>query len=188
VDDPIAARPRREFLTGLTALTALPFIDGVLPPPARRRQDVPRLPDPFTPEEARQVEVSDMARDMPNFAGHGYNCAECACLTGLRYLGRSEEEGRVALGFGGGLGQGELCGLLTGGFMALGAAAGARGADREAARRHARNTGAAFWQWWTERAPIACRELRREYDGQDEFLRMTQRVAVKVQQLIDAID
>jgi len=180
---------RRRFVGALPALALLPVLDRRTPPYRREGQQTggPRLPDPFSEEERTKIAASAMAGDIEHYAGQGWNCAECVCITGLRYLERPEEEARPAMGFGGGLGHGELCGLLTGALMALGAAAGAKGGDRSVQRRRLRIASEDFWNWWTARAPLTCRELRPQYGNQDEFLRMAQRVATHLEGLIDAM-
>ncbi len=180
---------RRRFVGALPALALLPILDRHSPLISHQGQQTgsPRLPDPFTEEERTKIAASTMAGDIVHFAGQGLNCAECVCITGIRYLERPEEEARLAMGFGGGLGHGELCGLLTGALMALGAAAGAKGGDRSVQRRRLRLASEEFWSWWTARAPLVCRELRSQYGSQDEFLRMAQRVAAQVETLIDTM-
>ncbi len=56
----------------------------------------------------------------------GYNCAQSVLMTLEEYTGIAEEQAaNIATGFGGGAGCRELCGALSGGFMAAGAMYGA---------------------------------------------------------------
>ncbi|MCR5136487.1 MAG: C-GCAxxG-C-C family protein [Oscillospiraceae bacterium] len=68
----------------------------------------------------------------------GYNCAQCVLMAMRDHTGLSEElSASVAAGFGGGAGCRELCGALSGSFMAVGTVLGAdhrpqvQAADRE---------------------------------------------------------
>jgi C_GCAxxG_C_C family probable redox protein len=180
---------RRRFVEALPALALLPILDHLpaAPDPSRSQTGAPPLFAPFTTEEQPVITASAMARDIAGLTGQSWSCAESVCLVGLRHLGRPEEEVRLAMSFGGGLGHGELCGLLTGAMMVLGAAAGAKGGDRNAQRRRLRIATETFWKWWTDRAPLTCRELRPRYGGPEEYLRMAQRVAAHVEGLITAM-
>ena len=71
----------------------------------------------FTAAEQRVINSSVMAQDITNFAGHGYGCAECALMVGLRYLGEPEERLGAAAVFSGGFGKGDLCGFFTGSMV-----------------------------------------------------------------------
>ena len=179
---------RRRFVEALPGLALLPLLDDFPAGSGRARQTgVPRLFEPFTEEEEQAIEASAMARAIAALSGQGWSCAESVCLAGLRHLERPETEAHLAMNFGGGLGQGELCGLLTGAMMVLGAAAGAKGGDRNAQRRRLRAATDPFWRWWADRAPLACRELRPLYNGPEEYRRMAQRVAARLEELIAAM-
>jgi hypothetical protein len=125
-----------------------------------------------------------MAQDITNFVGHGYGCAECALIVGLRYLGEPEEKLASAAVFSGGFGKGDLCGFFTGSMMAIGIAARKLHADRSAMRAFANPRRDAFWDWWQSRGPLHCSDLRKLYDGQDQFVRMGQRAVAKLEELI----
>jgi C_GCAxxG_C_C family probable redox protein len=64
----------------------------------------------------------------------GFNCAESVLLTLSGRLGRKNSEAcipRIATGFGGGVGRnGDMCGALSGGVMAIGLALGRDKADQ----------------------------------------------------------
>ena len=85
-------------------------------------------------------------------------------LAVLRHLDLPEDRLHAAACFGGGMGQRDLCGLLTGGFMALGNAAGACFAEGKPMKAAAGKMTRAYWQWFSEHAPIHCRELKPTYD------------------------
>jgi hypothetical protein len=140
---------------------------------------------PFTPEEQAAVDASVMAQDILNYVGHGYGCAECAYLVGLRYLGEPEERLSAAGVFSGGFGQGDLCGFLTGSMMTIGVAARKLHKDRQAMRDFSRPLARKYWEWWESRGPVHCGELREIYAGSEEFVRMGQRAVLKLEQLVE---
>jgi C_GCAxxG_C_C family probable redox protein len=104
-------------------------------------------------------------------------------LAVLRHLDLPDDRLDAAACFGGGMGQRDLCGLLTGGFMALGNAAGACYADRKQMKAAASKMSSEYWHWFSEHAPIHCRDLKPSYD-REGYLRMKQRVAMKLESLI----
>ena len=56
----------------------------------------------------------------------GCNCAQCVLMTMTDHTGLTQEaSAAITAGFGGGAGCRELCGALSGAFMAVGAALGA---------------------------------------------------------------
>lgn len=66
------------------------------------------------------------ARALENFDS-GYNCAESVLMAISEYLNMPKDRSlpRIATGFGGGIARnGNLCGALTGGIMAIGLALG----------------------------------------------------------------
>jgi len=140
--------------------------------------------DPFSPQEFEDVKQSVMAGDMENYLGKGYSCAGMILLVSLRYLGKPEEWVHAAAAFGGGMGRGDLCGLLSGGMMAIGFASGMLNPDDlKALHRDAREWSNIYWDWWQQWGPVHCRTLKNQYKGPDEFLRMGKRVAVKIESL-----
>jgi hypothetical protein len=138
----------------------------------------------FTSEERRTVDASVMAQDMTNFAGHGFGCAECALGVGLNYLSEPQERLGAAAVFSGGFGKGDLCGFFTGSMMAIGIAARKLHDDRTAMREFANPRRDEFYEWWQSRGPLHCSDLRELYSGGDQFLRMGQRAAAKLEELI----
>ena len=147
-------------------------------------QDKPGFWAPFTSEEQIAVDASVMAQDLLNYAGHGYGCAECAYMVGLRYLGEPEERLSAAGVFSGGFSQGDLCGFLTGSMMTIGVAARKLHEDRQAMRAFSRPLAKEYWEWWEAHGPLHCSGLRELYAGDEEFVRMGQRAVTKLEELI----
>jgi hypothetical protein len=174
---------RRRFIH-----TVSPLAVGCLGLPAFGKrlnaQDKPGFWAEFTSEEQRAIDSSVMAQDIKNYAGHGYGCAECSLMVGLRFLGEPEERLGAAGVFSGGFGKGDLCGFLTGSMMAIGIAARKLHEDRAAMREFSNPLRDEYWEWWQSRGPLHCRDLREMYDGSDEFLRFGQRAVAKLEELI----
>ena len=148
-------------------------------------QDQPGFWSEFTSEERESVGRSVMAQRVPSYLGEGFGCAEICLAASIDYLGVSRDWLDAAAVFSGGFGQGDLCGFLTGGMMAIGVAAGKLHDDRQALQEFARPRSQAYWQWWTSRGPVHCSELRTRYEGREQFVRMAQRVMVTLEGLIE---
>jgi len=174
---------RRVFVKSLSGvlLAALPVhaLDSVLDKPREKA-----LYDEFSDEEKSLIKSSKLAQEIVGVREEGNNCAESVLTAVVRVLDRPEEIAHVAAPFGGGIGRFDLCGLLTGGHMALGLAAGMVHSDSAKFKSLARELSAKYWKWWTAWAPIHCHELRPNYDSEG-FERMLQRVAAKIEQLIE---
>ena len=85
-------------------------------------------------EEKKRIEESTMAKYVEEFLEDN-SCAESIFASALKYLGQPENMVHAAGGFGGGLNHYDLCGLLTGGIMAIGVAAGMENSDNEEKKR-----------------------------------------------------
>lgn len=143
-----------------------------------------KLGQPLTDEEKELIQKSVLAKDIENYAGKGYSCAESMLIVSLRFLEKPEECVHAAAAYGGGLGKGDLCGLLTGGMMGIGIAGGKMHKNRLLMKKTVRDLSNEFWAWWESWAPIHCRDLRKEYEGREEYIRMCKRVSVKLEELI----
>jgi hypothetical protein len=179
-----AAFSRRKFVAAVCPVIAggLALPHGAL---RAQQQDLPGFWSEFTPEERATIAQSTMAQDVPSYMGQGLGCAEICLASSCKYMGVSDEWVDAAAVFSGGFGKGDLCGLLTGGLMAMGIAAGKLHEGRAELKQFARPLKDDYWDWWTARGPVHCAELRQRYDGSEEFIRMTQRAAAKVEKLIE---
>ncbi|UCH95520.1 MAG: C_GCAxxG_C_C family protein [Candidatus Aminicenantes bacterium] len=171
---------RRGFLgcfSGLAAALALKgAVGSTLDKPPQKG-----LYDPLNPEEEKIINSSKMAKEIVTL--EGYNCAESILLAALKYLKKPEEFLHSAAAFGGGMGHYDLCGLLTGGFMALGIAAGTHHQDRKEMKSQAKKMTKEYWNWWESWAPLHCYQLKPKYD-KDVYINMKKRVAAKIEELI----
>jgi hypothetical protein len=179
-----AAFSRRRFVG-----TVCPMIAGGLAFPRSllraQQQGQAGFWSEFTPEEQAVITGSSMALDVPNYMGQGLGCAEICLAASCRYMGVSDQWIDAAAVFSGGFGKGDLCGLLTGGLMAMGIAAGKLYEGRAELKQFARGLKDEYWDWWTARGPVHCAELRQLYSGSEQFTRMTQRAAAEVEHLIE---
>lgn len=176
---------RRHLLSTIPCLMIGGCMKNVTRSSSTKKQQTQTLYGEFTQEEQRAILDSVMARDIENYAGKGYSCAESALMVSLRYLGKPEEWVDAAACFGGGLRHKDLCGLLTGGMMALGVSAGMLHQQRDEIKTYAQELSNKYWNWWASRAPLHCAELSLQYSGREDFLRMCKRVSVKLQELLE---
>ncbi len=102
----------------------------------------------------------------------------------LRYLKKSEDLIWVAGAFGGGLGNKDLCGFLTGGEMAIGIYSGEQKLERRAAKEICSAKSREFWQWWVSQAPLHCAEVREGHSDIKVCRRLGKLAVVKIEELI----
>jgi len=151
-NSPPADLSRRGFISGLPfLLAALPQATG-----SRDTAGLSRL----SAGQSEAIERSTMARDLANYFGKGYSCAESGLMTGLNYLEKPRELVWIACGFGGGILHRDLCGFLTAGVMVLGLAAGEKDGDRRNLKKWCAGRVRDFWAWWQEQAPLRCSRIR----------------------------
>jgi hypothetical protein len=179
--------PRRVFVTsipgillgaGFTSKSVYPFGDI---------QAKPELREELTPEELKWVEKSSMARDLENYFGEGYSCAESLFMVSLRFLKKPEELVWVAAGFGGGMYHKNLCGFLTAGIMAIGFSSGMLNKERREAKDHCGMQVKEFWKWWQSVSPLCCADIRTEGTSSSVCRRLGQIAAAKTEELIKTV-
>jgi C_GCAxxG_C_C family probable redox protein len=89
----------------------------------------------------------------------GFWSADSLLLSAAKYLKEPEDIVRLATGFGGGMGQKNLCGFLTGGFMAIGMFAGpTKGSDKES-RKKCQQFCKEYFEWWSQNYKLTCEEI-----------------------------
>jgi hypothetical protein len=137
----------------------------------------------FSEEEEKSIARSEMAQQINKWAERKYSCAESIYLCALDYLGLPLEYGSAAMGYGGGMGKDSLCGFLTGGFMAIGAASQMLHPKHSDAYKYNRKLSNQFWEWFEERGPVMCADLVKLYSD-ERYDIMGMRVAAYVENLI----
>ena len=158
------------------------------PPPVLQAQSQgPGFIGPYSEEEAGAVAASPMAQEIAALNGQGYPCSEMILLAALRRFELGENHLDAAAVFGGGVGKRDLCGLLTGGLMAIGFAAGNRYTDRQQVHQVGRTASNAYWDWWVGRGDLHCMGYGTAHENSDEFVRMCQRTAVKLESVLTEI-
>jgi hypothetical protein len=185
---------RRNFVSALPlTLLATPSLASPLfgtedtPRPPLQEGQRPGFIGPYSEEEAAAVAASPMAQEIATLHGKGYPCSEMILLAGLRCFDLSEDHLDAAAVFGGGAGKRDLCGLLTGGLMAIGFAAGERYEDRGVVHQTGRQASNAYWEWWLSRGDLHCMGPGTEHNDPPTFLRMTQRTALKLEELMGVL-
>ncbi len=142
---------------------------------------------PFSEDEAAAVAASPLAREIASLNGRGYPCSEMILLAALRRFDLPENHLDAAAVFGGGVGKRDLCGLLTGGLMAIGFAAGRKYPDRAQAHQVGRAASNAYWDWWLTRGDLHCMGYGTAHETSQEFVRMCQRTAAKLEAVMTEV-
>ena len=176
--------PRRAFMSSIPGIL---IGAGLLSTPVFSRWDNQaklQLKEELTPEELKRVEQSSMAKDISNYFGEGYSCAESLLMVSLRYLKKPEELVWVAAGFGGGMYHKDLCGFLTAGIMAIGLSSGMLNQKREEAKDHCGKKVKEYWKWWQSVSPLRCADIRTEGTSSSVCRRLGQIAAAKTEELI----
>lgn len=182
------AFPRRDFIISAPALVLGSCLTGFAPTRQAALQTPPSLPEELSSAELAAVEKSVLAKDLKKYFGEGYNCAESTLIVGLHYLKKPEELVWVARGFGRGMYQRDVCGIITGGIMALGFAAGQLKMERKEAREWNKQKVEAYWAWWTSQAPLRCMEIRKEGTSFNLCLRLGLLAAAKIEELVSSVN
>ncbi len=178
---------RRQFLVLGSSLFLGSQLLFPLAATGRKQQKKGLLPDKISAKDKELIGDSALAQDMANFFGQGYSCAESILMVGLRHLKMPETMMWAAGGFGGGMGQRDLCGFLTGGAMAIGFACGQLKLERKAAKKICSRTTKTFWQWWQTEAPLHCSEIRPKKSPKGICSRLGQLSAAKLEELLKEI-
>lgn len=179
--------PRRAFVSSIPGVL---LGAGLLSKPAFPYQDIQKKPQPegkLTPEELKWVEQSSMAKDLPNYFGEGYSCAESLFLVSLKFLEKPEELVWAAAGFGGGMYHKDLCGFLTAGIMAIGLSSGMLDKERREAKDLCGAQVKEYWKWWQSVSPLHCAEIRTEGTNASVCRRLGQIAAAKTEDLIKRV-
>ena len=149
---------RRCFLLGVPGIILSPLFLSGLP---GVKEEKPRRPlvELFSSEEWAALQESSMALEIDNYFGRGYSCSEAMLFWALKRLSMPEDLVWAAAAYGGGLGQKDLCGFLTGAMIALGLAAGKMPLERTEAKKEVARRGKEYWNWWREKYPLHCRDI-----------------------------
>jgi len=185
----VLVMPRREFIASASFLALGGKMFGISPFSLQSAQIAKELKEELTPEELKIMEKSVMAKDLENYLGKGYSCAESLLMISLKFLGRPEELVWIASGFGGGMYHKDLCGFLTSGVMAIGISSGMLKKERAEGKECCKQGVKQYWQWWTSMAPVHCSEIRKEANSKEDkeykvCTRLGQLAAVKIEELI----
>ncbi len=185
---------RRKFLARASLITIGSSLFGMDSANAWMPQistDEKKLWEEFSADEKNRILKSKMAGIAMEIEGG--SCAEKVLLTTIRYFKKPDRFVSFASSFGGGIRKGDLCGMLTGGFMSIGFASERLiRKDEEKRSLWVREKTDKYWEWWLDRAPRHCNELRPLYANADRsiytanFNRMLQRVALKLEEMFEA--
>jgi len=138
---------RREFL-GLSC-SCLGFLAAL---------DLKAFPEQSAPEGASMVKWTSQ------HLSEGFWSADSLLLSAVKYLKKPDEIVSVATGFGGGMGQKDLCGFVTGGVMAIGLFSGAAKGGDKAGRQKCQRLTKEYLAWWSNAHPLHCGEIKQPCD------------------------
>ena len=175
---------RRKFMRSVPGILVAAGVMGDPIASVGNQDDSPQLREDLTPEEKKCVEKSSMAKDISNYFGEGYSCAESLFMVSLRFLKKPEELVWISSGFGGGLYHRDLCGFLTAGIMAIGLSAGMIQSERKEAKDLCSQRVKEFWKWWKSEAPLRCADIRTEGTTSKVCQRLGLLAAAKTENLI----
>jgi hypothetical protein len=179
--------PRRAFVSSIPGIVLGAGLLSKSAYPYWYIQEKPELKEELTPEELKWVEHSSMAKDITNYFGEGYSCAESLFMVSLRFLKKPEELVWVAAGFGGGMYHKDLCGFLTAGIMAIGLSSGMLNKERKEAKDHCGVQVKEYWKWWQSVSPLRCADIRTEGTSSSTCRRLGQIAAAKTEDLIKTL-
>lgn len=177
--------PRRNFIA-----SGLLFGSSLIYGPRVRKsipQAVQKAKEELSGDEKKWIDESILAKDLMNYFGQGHSCAESILMVSLRYLQKPEDLVWAAAGFGGGMYQRDLCGFLTGGFIALGFASGMLDLSRAEAKEICGETVKEYWAWWGSNAPHRCAQIRSEGTTSQVCVNQGLLSAAKIENLIGRI-
>jgi hypothetical protein len=176
-------RSRREFI----ALSSVAALTCELLAEQSGQQELSPGPVPAdpTPEELEVIHQSKIAQDLIRYFGNHYSCAESGLAVCLRHLDQPEELVWFAGGFGGGLGQRDLCGFLTSGIMAIGLYSGSLGLERTEAKKVCHDLVQKYWQWWQANAPLHCSQIREGHTDERVCVRVGYLAMAKIEELLN---
>jgi C_GCAxxG_C_C family probable redox protein len=183
---------RRRFLGSASALalgTSLLSFKSIENLDTESISPINELWSDLSGEEKLKIESSARAQYIVTIDGK--SCAEKVLQTTLNSYKKPEELVSFAASFGGGMKKGDLCGMLTGGFMSIGFAADILIEEKDERPDWVKDRTNEFWDWWEERAPKHCEDLKPLYARKNKgehlanFNNMLQRVALKLDEMFD---
>ncbi len=115
----------------------------------------------------------------------GFWSADSIFLSAIKSLKQPEDLVRIATPFGGGMGQGDLCGYLTGGHMAIGLFAGAKNGSDKDSRKTCVRLAKEYSDWWTKNYPLHCREINKSEAAPCDYKLMGHKVSDFLQAMFE---
>ncbi len=114
----------------------------------------------------------------------GFWSSDSLFLSALKHLKQPEDLVRISTPFMGGMVKKDLCGFLTGGYMAIGLCAGVKdGADKEGRKRCAL-LAREYYEWWTKNYPLHCAEINKP-EAECNFKLMARQASDFLQAMFD---
>lgn len=143
---------------------------------------VPSLGSRFQEKEEEKGKLADEL-DM-NFNTRGFSCSESIFRAVATKYGESEELVRLATPFSGGMGQGDLCGFLVGGVLAIGLLFGRTKPEENAEKGRCVSLASEYYKWWKSNFPLHCSDIRK-FGGDELCADNGRKTAVYLEELIE---
>ena len=115
-----------------------------------------QLQEPEKEEKGKLVDELEM-----NFSTRGFSCSESIFRAVATKYGESEQLVRLATPFSGGMGQGDLCGFLAGGVLAIGLLFGRTKPEENAEKGRCVSLASEYYKWWKSNFPLHCSDIRK---------------------------
>lgn len=123
-----------------------------------------------------------MARLTEQHLKEDFWSADAIFLSAIKYLKKPNELVRVATPFGGGMGQKDLCGYLTGGYMAIGLFAGIEKAGDNESRERCNRLAKEYYEWWIKNYPLHCKDINKSKSEPCDYQTMGKKVSCFLQE------
>ncbi|MFB0519265.1 MAG: C-GCAxxG-C-C family protein [Acidobacteriota bacterium] len=135
--------------------------------------------------QEKEAEKGKLADELEaNFTQRGFSCAEAIFRAAVTTYGESEELVRLATPFSGGMGQGDLCGFLSGGVLAIGLLFGRTKPDENAKKGKCISLASEYYKWWKGNFPLHCSDIRK-FGGKEQCTQNGRKAAGYLEELIE---
>lgn len=123
---------------------------------------VAELPRVSRFQEIEEEKAGKLADELEaNFTKRGFSCAESIFRAAVTTYGESEKLVRLATPFSGGMGQGDLCGFLSGGVLAIGLLFGRTKPEENEKKGRCISLASEYYKWWNGNFPLHCADIRK---------------------------
>lgn len=136
-------------------------------------------------QEKKEEEAGKLADEADvNFNKRGFTCAESVFRAVITQYGESEKLVRLATPFSGGIGQGDLCGFLSGGVLALGMLFGRTTGEDHSRKEKCITMASEYYNWWKGNFPLHCSDIRK-FGGKELCTKVGRKASSYLEEIIE---